>query len=59
MVAEMERQLLALRERADDEEARQHERSMVQRERLEHAARELAEVGQRLEAAATMLREWS
>jgi hypothetical protein len=53
-------QLKALRERADSERQRadeQQERSEVQQERIDLAARELAEVSDRLQAAANALRE--
>ena len=54
-VEEMNRQLKALRERADSQQARansQQERSEIQQERIDLAARELAEVSERLQAAA-------
>jgi TolA-binding protein len=50
----------ALRERVDHEQVRadrQHERMQVQRERIDLAARELADVSERLQAAANALRE--
>jgi hypothetical protein len=56
----MAAQLQALRDRADDEQQRadkQQERSEVQQERIDLAARELAEVSDRLQAAANALRE--
>ncbi len=56
----MAAQLKALRERADNERERadqQQERSEVQQERIDLAARELAEVSDRLQAAANALRE--
>jgi len=56
----MATQLKALRERADREHERadqQQERSEVQQERIDLAARELAEVSDRLQAAANALRE--
>jgi molecular chaperone GrpE (heat shock protein) len=56
----MSAQLKALRERADSEQQRadkQQERSEVQQERIDLAARELAEVSDRLQAAANALRE--
>jgi uncharacterized protein YoxC len=59
-VQEMESQLTALRERADREQARadrQQERTQVQQERIDLAARELADVSERLQAAANALRE--
>jgi uncharacterized protein YoxC len=59
-VKEMESQLAALRERADREQARadrQQERTQVQQERIDLAARELADVSERLQAAANALRE--
>lgn len=59
-VERMANQLQALRERADSEQQRadeQQERSNVQQERIDLAARELAEVSDRLQAAANALRE--
>ncbi|MGH2921179.1 MAG: hypothetical protein ACRDKU_03835 [Gaiellaceae bacterium] len=59
-VQEMATELTALRERADSQHARansQQERSDVQQERIDLAARELAEVSERLQAAANALRE--
>jgi hypothetical protein len=59
-VEDMAAQLKALRERADSEQERadkQQERSEVQQERIDLAARELAEVSDRLQAAANALRE--
>jgi hypothetical protein len=59
-VEQMASQLQALRERADSEQQRadkQQERSEVQQERIDLAARELAEVSDRLQAAANALRE--
>ena len=59
-VERMAAQLKALRERADNERERadkQQERSEVQQERIDLAARELAEVSDRLQAAANALRE--
>ena len=59
-VEKMAGQLKALRERADNEQARadkQQERSEVQQERIDLAARELAEVSARLQAAADALRQ--
>ena len=56
----MAAQLKALRERADSERERadeQQERSEAQQERIDLAARELAEVSARLQAAANALRE--
>jgi hypothetical protein len=56
----MASQLQSLRERADREQARadeQQERTEVQQERIDLAARELAEVSARLQAAANALRE--
>ena len=56
----MAAQLKALGERADNERERadqQQERSEVQQERIDLAARELAEVSDRLQAAANALRE--
>ncbi len=60
IVEEMESELKALRERADSQQARannQQERTDVQQERIDLAARELAEVSDRLQAAANALRE--
>ena len=57
---EMNGQLKALRERADRQQQRantQHEQSEIQQERIDLAARELAEVSDRLQAAANALRE--
>lgn len=59
-VEEMGSQLKALRERADSQQQRadnQQERTEVQQERIDLAARELAEVSDRLQAAANALRE--
>jgi hypothetical protein len=59
-VENMAAQLKALRERADSEQERadkQQERSEVQQERIDLAARELAEVSARLQAAADALRQ--
>ena len=59
-VERMAGQLKLLRERADSEQARadrQQERSEIQQERVDLAARELAEVSARLQAAANALRE--
>jgi molecular chaperone GrpE (heat shock protein) len=59
-VEQMANQLRLLRERADSEQERankQHERSEVQQERIDLAARELAEVSDRLQAAANALRQ--
>jgi hypothetical protein len=59
-VENMAGQLQSLRERADLEQARadeQQERTEVQQERIDLAARELAEVSARLQAAANALRE--
>jgi chromosome segregation ATPase len=59
-VENMASQLQSLRERADREQARadeQQERTEVQQERIDLAARELAEVSARLQAAANALRE--
>jgi signal transduction histidine kinase len=52
-VEEMGRQLQEMREGA----ASQKERSEIQQERIDLAARELAEVSDRLQAAANALRE--
>jgi molecular chaperone GrpE (heat shock protein) len=60
MVEGMADQLQSLRDRADSEQQRadkQQERSEVQQERIDLAARELAEVSDRLQAAANALRE--
>jgi molecular chaperone GrpE (heat shock protein) len=59
-VEEMASQLRALRERADTQQARadtQQDRTETQQERIDLAARELAEVSDRLQAAANALRE--
>ena len=59
-VEQMANQLTALRERADGQQERansQQERAEVQQERIDLAARELAEVSARLQAAANALRE--
>jgi hypothetical protein len=59
-VEQMANQLKLLRERADSDRERadqQQERSDVQQERIDLAARELAEVSDRLQAAANALRE--
>jgi hypothetical protein len=52
-VEEMARQIKALRERANSQE----EAAGFQQERIELAARELADVSSRLQAAADALRE--
>jgi predicted nucleic acid-binding Zn-ribbon protein len=52
-VEEMAGEVKALRERADS----QQERSTVQHDRIDLAARELAEISDRLQAAANALRE--
>jgi len=52
-VEEMAGEIKALRERADS----QQERSSVQHGRIELAARELADISDRLQAAASALRE--
>jgi chromosome segregation ATPase len=52
-VAGMEQQLRALRHSATS----QQERSDIQQERIDLAARELTEISKRLQAAATALRE--
>ena len=52
-VEEMASQLKQVRERADN----QQERAETQQERIDLAARELAEVSARLQAAANALRE--
>jgi uncharacterized protein YoxC len=59
-VEEMESQLKALRERADSQQERansQQERTDTQQERIDLAARELADVSDRLQAAANALRD--
>lgn len=59
-VEQMASQLKLLRERADTEQERankQQERTEIQQERIDLAARELAEVSARLQAAANALRE--
>jgi hypothetical protein len=56
----MAAQLKALQESADSQQRRanaQQERAEVQQERIDLAARELAEVSARLQAAANALRE--
>ena len=58
-VEEMATQLKAMREQADSQQKRadtQQERTETQQERIDLAARELAEVSDRLQAAATALR---
>jgi hypothetical protein len=52
-VEDMALQLKALRDRADN----QHQRADIQQERIDLAARELAEVSARLQAAANALRD--
>jgi hypothetical protein len=52
-VDEMARQLKGLREGADDAQ----DRANTQQERIDLAARELAQVSERLQAAANALRE--
>jgi peptidoglycan hydrolase CwlO-like protein len=52
-VEEMAAQIKTLRERADS----QQDRASVQHSRIELAARELAEISERLQAAANALRE--
>ena len=59
-VEEMASQLKTLRERADSQQARaesQQDRAETQQERIDLAARELAEVSDRLQAAARALRQ--
>ena len=59
-VENMAGEIKALRERADSQEKvadTQQERTDVQQERIELAARELADVSDRLQAAANALRE--
>jgi hypothetical protein len=60
VVEHMATQLQELGERADSQQKRaekQQERTDVQQERIDLAARELAEVSDRLQAAANALRE--
>jgi molecular chaperone GrpE (heat shock protein) len=52
-VEEMAGELKEVRERAQSD----RERTDTQQKRIDHAARELADVSERLEAAATALRE--
>jgi len=52
-VEEMAGELKDVRERAQND----RERTDIQQERIDHAARELADVSERLQAAATALRE--
>jgi uncharacterized coiled-coil DUF342 family protein len=52
-VEEMAKEIKELRERANN----QQERSLVQHDRIDIAARELAEISERLQAAANALRE--
>jgi len=52
-VEEMAGELKDVRERAQND----RERTDAQQERIDHAARELADVSERLQAAATALRE--
>jgi hypothetical protein len=59
-VEEMALQLKELRERSDSQQERadsQQERTDTQQERIDLAARELADVSERLQAAANALRE--
>jgi Skp family chaperone for outer membrane proteins len=59
-VEAMEAELKKLSERADSQQElanSQQQRSEVQQERIDLAARELAEVSERLQAAANALRE--
>lgn len=59
-VEEMAIQLKALNDRADSQQERansQQERTDTQQERIDLAARELADVSERLQAAANALRE--
>jgi len=59
-VEQMASQLEALRVRADSQQERansQQERTETQQERIDLAARELADVSDRLQAAANALRE--
>jgi hypothetical protein len=57
---EMAAELKTLKERADTQQtlaATQQERAEIQQERIDLAARELAEVSDRLQAAANALRD--
>ena len=59
-VEAMGKQLKAMGERADSQQVRaddQHARTEAQQERIDLAARELADVSDRLQAAANALRE--
>ena len=59
-VGKMTAQMKALQKRFDTQERRaeaQYERSDIQQGRIDLAARELTEVGDRLQAAANALRE--
>ena len=59
-VARMESQLKTISERADSQQRRadsQQARAEAQQERIDLAARELADVSERLQAAANALRE--
>jgi uncharacterized protein YoxC len=59
-VEEMAVELRALHDRADSQQERvnsQQERTEIQQERIDLAARELADVSERLQAAANALRE--
>ena len=59
-VAVMESQLKAIGEQTDSQQRRaddQHARAEAQQERIDLAARELADVSERLQAAANALRE--
>jgi hypothetical protein len=59
-VEEMAAQLKALQTRSDSQQERvnsQQERAEMQQERIDLAARELADVSDRLQAAANALRE--
>jgi hypothetical protein len=60
IVTEMKSQLAAISERADIQQRRadsQQARTETQQERIDLAARELADVSERLQAAANALRE--
>jgi len=59
-VADLEKQVRELRERAENQQERsdqQRDRTEIQQERIDLAARELAEVSARLQAAADALRQ--
>jgi uncharacterized protein YoxC len=59
-VSDLEKQVRELRERAENQQERadqQRDRTEIQQERIDLAARELAEVSARLQAAADALRQ--